>query len=65
MRPRLVVVGGGRMGTALVGGLVAAGWDPRSVVVVEADDDRRRALADTLPGVTVADAGLGGASLAQ
>ncbi len=53
MRPRLVVVGGGRMGTALVGGLVAGGWDAGSVAVVEADADRRTALAEILPGVMV------------
>ncbi len=53
MRPRLLVVGGGRMGTALVGGLVAAGWDPGSVAVVEADAGRRIVLAETLPGVSV------------
>ena len=53
MRPRLVVGGGGRMGTALVGGLVAGGWDAGSVAVVEADADRRTALAEILPGVMV------------
>jgi len=53
MRPRLVVVGGGRMGTALVGGLVTGGWDAGAVAVVEADAGRRSALAEILPGVTV------------
>jgi len=53
MRPRLVVVGGGRMGTALVGGLIAGGWEPGSVAVVEADSDRRSALGGILPGVVV------------
>jgi pyrroline-5-carboxylate reductase len=53
MRPRLVVVGGGRMGTALVGGLVVAGWDPGTVTVVEADAERRISLADVIPGVPV------------
>ena len=47
------MVGGGRMGTALVGGLVAGGWDAGSVAVVEADADRRTALAEILPGVMV------------
>jgi pyrroline-5-carboxylate reductase len=41
------------MGTALVGGLVAAGWDPGTVVVVETDTGRRSALAETLAGVSV------------
>ncbi len=53
MRPRLVVVGGGRMGTALVGGLVTGGWDAGAIAVVEADPGRRSALAEILPGVTV------------
>jgi len=53
MAPRLVVVGGGRMGTALVGGLLAGGWDPSDVVVVEADESRRHVLSTTLPGVSV------------
>lgn len=52
--PRLVVVGGGQMGTALVRGLCAAGWDPASVTVVEVDAARRHQLADALPGVTPA-----------
>jgi pyrroline-5-carboxylate reductase len=54
MLPRLVVVGGGRMGTALVGGLLAAGWSATDVVVVEASEQRRAQLADELPGVRVA-----------
>jgi pyrroline-5-carboxylate reductase len=54
MKTKLVVVGGGRMGTALVGGLLRAGWDPGSVTVVESDPNRRPALAQALPGVAVA-----------
>jgi len=42
------------MGTALVGGLVAAGWDPATVTVVEADPDRRGTLGRSVPGVVVA-----------
>lgn len=49
----LVVVGGGRMGCALVGGLLAAGRPPSAVAVVERDAGRRRTLADELPGVLV------------
>jgi len=41
------------MGTALVGGLLAAGWDAGTVTVVEADGGRRSALAGILPGVSV------------
>jgi len=53
MRPRLVVVGGGRMGAALVGGLVTAGWHPGAITVVEADAGRRSSLAEILPDVPV------------
>jgi pyrroline-5-carboxylate reductase len=41
------------MGGALVGGLIAAGWPPAALTVVEASEARRAALADELPGVTV------------
>jgi pyrroline-5-carboxylate reductase len=53
MGPRLVVMGGGRMGTALVGGLMAGGWDGHEIAVVEADGARREALIGILPGVSV------------
>jgi pyrroline-5-carboxylate reductase len=52
--PRLVIVGGGRMGEALLGGLLAAGWGaPAELAVVEPLDGRRKELADRLPGVIV------------
>jgi pyrroline-5-carboxylate reductase len=41
------------MGTALVGGLLAAAWDLTDISVVESDQGRRSALALTLPGVSV------------
>lgn len=44
MAQLLVVVGGGRMGTALVRGLLAAGHDPAGLGVVEAAAERRAAL---------------------
>src|SRR5262249_59561347 len=47
---RLVVVGGGRMGEALVAGLLAAGWDATDLAVVEKLAVRRAALAET-PGL--------------
>lgn len=51
----LVVVGGGRMGDALVGGLLTAGWTtPEALVVVDPDPVRRAALTDAHPGVVVA-----------
>jgi pyrroline-5-carboxylate reductase len=42
--PHLVIIGGGNMGTALVGGLIDSGWDPQDIVVVEIDASRREAL---------------------
>ncbi len=50
-RARLVVVGGGNMGRALVEGLVSSGWDPASVTVVEIDPAKRASLQSEL-GVT-------------
>lgn len=50
--PRLVVVGGGNMGTALVGGLIDGGWDPGSICVIEIDPAKRDVLARDL-GVEV------------
>lgn len=56
MGTRLVVVGGGRMGEALVGGLLAGGWgDAGELCVVEASAERRRQLAERFPGVAVAE----------
>ena len=40
----LVLIGGGNMGSALLGGLVAGGWDPQGIVVVEIDATKRSAL---------------------
>ncbi|HLI54271.1 MAG TPA: pyrroline-5-carboxylate reductase [Acidimicrobiales bacterium] len=54
MQDKLVIVGGGRMGEALAGGLAAAGWPPERVAVVEADAERRRALHGAV--ATVAEA---------
>src|SRR6266550_997574 len=42
---RLVVMGGGRMGEALIGGLLAAGWRASDVHVVEPVAVRRKELA--------------------
>jgi pyrroline-5-carboxylate reductase len=53
----LVIVGGGKMGEALLAGLVAAKWaDPSELAVVEPVAARRAELADRYPGVTVTDA---------
>ncbi|HEX6595764.1 MAG TPA: NAD(P)-binding domain-containing protein, partial [Acidimicrobiales bacterium] len=54
MSVRLAVVGGGRMGEALVGGLLAAKWaEPAEFAVVEVSEARRVQLAERFPGVDV------------
>jgi pyrroline-5-carboxylate reductase len=54
---RLVVIGGGKMGSAIVGGLLGASWCPAAVLgVVEPLADRRRELAEAHPGVVVLEA---------
>ncbi len=51
---RLAVVGGGNMGAALVGGLLASGWaQAGELVVVEVVAGRRVELADLFAGVEV------------
>ncbi len=51
---RLVVVGGGRMGHALLGGLVRSGWaTAEELAVVEAHAETRTTLGDRYPGVVV------------
>ena len=53
---RLVIVGGGKMGDALLSGLLAGDWcAPGEVAVVEADEPRRDELAGLRPGVHVSD----------
>ena len=50
----LLMVGGGRMGSALLAGLLAAGWAPPDrLAVVEIDPSRRDELAAAHPGVHV------------
>lgn len=52
MLTRLVVMGGGRMGQALVGGLVRSGWiQPAEITIVERYDARRDELEKHCPGV--------------
>ena len=61
---RLAVVGGGKMGTALLAGLLAAGWaSAEELLVVEPVGTRRDELAAAHPGLSVSDglAGAGGA----
>lgn len=53
----LQLLGGGRMGEALLGGLLAAGTlGPDQVAVVEIDPDRRAHLRARFPGIAVVDA---------
>lgn len=46
--PRLVLVGGGNMGSALLGGLIHSGWVPAEITVVEISADKREALESQL-----------------
>jgi pyrroline-5-carboxylate reductase len=47
----LLVVGGGKMGGALLGGLLRAGWAAGELTVVEPSAERRQELAAEFPGV--------------
>jgi pyrroline-5-carboxylate reductase len=52
----LVLIGGGNMGSALLGGLLDAGRvSAGDVAVVEVDAERRQALSERFDGVTVVD----------
>jgi pyrroline-5-carboxylate reductase len=52
---RLQILGGGRMGEALLGGLLAGDWaPPDELAVVEKVDARRKELTDRFPGVEIA-----------
>jgi pyrroline-5-carboxylate reductase len=55
MTTRLAIFGGGNMGSAFLGGLIAAKWaKPSELAVVEVSDIRRKDLASRFPGVHVA-----------
>lgn len=55
------MIGGGKMGQALLGGLLDAGWaPPADLAVVETDPGQRHALTESLPGVVVEAAPLAG-----
>ena len=49
------IIGGGNMGAALLGGMIAAGVDPAGLAVVEALPARRVELMDMFAGVAVLD----------
>jgi pyrroline-5-carboxylate reductase len=54
MTIKLAIFGGGNMGSALLGGLLAAKWaKPSELAVVEVNEDRRAGLASDFPGVAV------------
>lgn len=54
--PKLQVVGGGKMGEALVSGLVASGWaTAEELQVVEVVPRRAAELAETVPGLNISD----------
>ena len=56
-RKRLVVLGGGRMGEALLTGLLGSGWGgPGDLAVVEKLAARRAELEGAFPGLAVVDA---------
>lgn len=53
---RLQIVGGGRMGEALLGGLLDARWaEPSEIAVVERVPERREDLAALFPGVMISE----------
>ena len=51
------MLGGGKMGTALIGGLLDGGYEPDSLAVAEVDPDRRRDLEVQFPKVRVVPSG--------
>lgn len=57
MSSRLTVIGGGNMGAALAGGLLASDWiAPTDLVIVEVIGPLRERLVERFPGVTITDA---------
>jgi pyrroline-5-carboxylate reductase len=50
---KLALLGGGRMGAALVGGLLDAGWEPDDIAIAEIDGERRVSLEQQFAKVRV------------
>jgi pyrroline-5-carboxylate reductase len=50
---RVALIGGGKMGSALLGGMLDGGWDADALAVAEVDPDRRRELEQQFPKVRV------------
>jgi pyrroline-5-carboxylate reductase len=58
---KLQMIGGGKMGEALLGGLVERGWaEEAELHVVEPNAERRIELAASLPGLSLGSAPIGG-----
>jgi pyrroline-5-carboxylate reductase len=58
---KLQIVGGGKMGEALLGGVIDREWcAPNEIIVVELDDGRRRELQAAYPDVVVAETAASG-----
>jgi len=56
MTDRVAIVGGGNMGAALAGGLLAANWiAPEELAIVEVVAPLRDRLTEQFPGVTIVD----------
>jgi pyrroline-5-carboxylate reductase len=50
---KLSLLGAGKMGEALLAGLLDAGWEPDDLAVAEVDADRRREIEERFPKVRV------------
>lgn len=51
---KLLVIGGGRMGSALVSGLIASNWcSPDQIGIVESSNARREELLESIPGLNI------------
>src|SRR5436305_15276715 len=50
---QLALLGGGRMGEALLSGLLDAGWDTDALAVAEVEPERRRLVEQRFRGVRV------------
>ncbi len=50
---QLALLGGGRMGEALLSGLLDAGWDTDALAVAEVEPERRRLVEERFRGVRV------------
>lgn len=55
MSTRIALIGGGNMATSLVGGLIAAGTKPASIIIAEPDTDRRTQLSRQFDVATTED----------